>query len=672
MLKTSYLLFITILVGSRLYSQTLYQPANWPNADWVVYGSFNSSPKSFEADPRVTPNFAFDDRGEYSSEHDQIIAESPVIDLTDAFNAGETLLSLEVQYNYKDYSYISQYLTIEYWVESLSFWFIWDEVEGNINSNDNYCYREKFDLLMSGLDISSLSAEDLRNFKYRIVYSDPADDTYGWGFCFNSPVLKSNFPVDPPDCAINPNPADDASDIPNMILNVSWEPSNTGASPDFYQFYYGVNDEDNLSYVKSLKETSIDIIVTSYSTDYYFKVVPVNLAGTATDCPIWHFTSENPPPTPDNDICSGAIPIEVQPQDSNCSDPILMNNHSANNSSDISGIPEVTCTNQDTDSGDLWFSFKSPDSGKIKIVNKWTGDLWFQLGFAIYDDCSATNEIACGVLEDGHSGIYGDFVSDQTYYLRIFDSSTNPPWDAIKYFCIETYNPPLTPPENDECENAIELFEQFDKIDYIATTPYAATIDGATDSGIPITDCTNSVSIPIPNDDVWFKFVAETESLSITIDDDYSNDCTIELFSGDCDNLNSLACASASENPTIEATDLSIGSEYYVRVFSDLSVIPPEPDFKIAVWTSESNVNKINSTFKNFSLYPNPTTHFLYIEADEVINQIRIYNLQGQRIFSKTNNEMKINLDISNLKSGYYLIRLDSKNKEAIYPLLIK
>ena len=666
------LLYFLFGVTTIIYGQTVNDEANWPNSNWTITGTYDSNPNAFVADPRTSSNFSFNDRGAPYGQTNTIAAESPVIDLTAAHANGETLLSLDVMYSYRDYSYLGQSLTVEYWDEAMSMWLPWHAVLGNIDLSGYYCYQPKSKLLMSGLNISNFSATTLANFKYRIVYGDPTDGSFGWGFCFDSPTLKSNVPVALPDCAINPYPADGATNVPAGPLYSTWEPATTGGTPTFYKVYFGLSSS-SLTYRGDFESTNLYSIISLYSHDYYTKIIPVNLAGEAANCPIWHFTSEDVPPVPANDVCSGAIPINVQSQGSNCASPIIMNNYSANNSSVSSGVPAASCCNQENNSGDLWYSFTAPASGYIKITNMWTGDTWFSLGYVIYDDCAATNEVLCNNLDSSENEIHSGLTPGNTYYIRLFDSGPPSSFQATKRFCIEAYTPPASPPVNDECVNAINLDTQYDMVAFIATTPVQGTIDGATDSGVPGSTCIEG-SNPIPNDDVWYQFTAEVSDLHITIDDAYQTNCTVELFSGTCGDLQQISCSSGGNNPTIDATNLNIGDTYYVRVFSDENIIPSEPVFGISVWTESANPNVsiANSQISGFKMYPNPVSDFLILKADNNIDKIEINDLLGNRLMKYSPNINYYQIKTKKLSSGMYFVKVQSGIQKNVYRLIKK
>jgi hypothetical protein len=64
-----------------------------------------------------------------------------------------------------------------------------------------------------------------------------------------------------------------------------------------------------------------------------------------------------------------------------------------------------------------------------------------------------------------------------------------------------------------------------------------------------------------------------------------------------------------------------------------------------------------------FTLYPNPVSGILNINTDEVINDCRIYNLQGQLIYSTRANVKEISTE--NFASGVYIIRITTEKGTA-------
>jgi hypothetical protein len=64
-----------------------------------------------------------------------------------------------------------------------------------------------------------------------------------------------------------------------------------------------------------------------------------------------------------------------------------------------------------------------------------------------------------------------------------------------------------------------------------------------------------------------------------------------------------------------------------------------------------------NNSF-NVSVYPNPVQDILYITTDANIDQVEIYNIQGQLI--KTGNPKARKISTMDLSSGLYLLRIAS------------
>ena len=81
--------------------------------------------------------------------------------------------------------------------------------------------------------------------------------------------------------------------------------------------------------------------------------------------------------------------------------------------------------------------------------------------------------------------------------------------------------------------------------------------------------------------DVWFQFIAQATSQTVTISSLQSNftNPEIQLFSGTCGSLNSIVCGTT----TMTGTGLTIGNTYYIRVSNIGSSISANDRFNICV-----------------------------------------------------------------------------------------
>ena len=223
MKKITFLLTLLLLVSYTGMTQVLNQPANWPNTNWSITGdSYILDSDVFEADPRTSGSFAYDDDDATSGHDDDIAAESPVIDLTAAHAAGETWLAVNSDYVFNN---IGELLRIQYWDADASDWMDWgNSLSGTPNApNDNFCSGPSVGFLSSSLNISGFTANQLSGFRYRVSYDD--NNVWGWGFCFDSPTITSQIP---PAC---PNIVNlSATNVSTDSANIYWTPGDTETS----------------------------------------------------------------------------------------------------------------------------------------------------------------------------------------------------------------------------------------------------------------------------------------------------------------------------------------------------------------------------------------------------------------------------------------------------------
>ncbi|MFC0603490.1 FG-GAP-like repeat-containing protein [Winogradskyella pulchriflava] len=173
-------------------AQVLNQPANWPNEDWELDGSFDAT--YLYEDPTVaggSSSFYFDDDDAGSTSDNTIGVRSPIIDVTAAFNAGETELVVTFQYVYRTFQ--TEVLNLQYYDADSDVWVNWgNALAENSNLSTNFCNGTSSTYTSELLETASFTANQLQNFRYRIFYDD--DESYGYGFCIDSPTISSYVP----------------------------------------------------------------------------------------------------------------------------------------------------------------------------------------------------------------------------------------------------------------------------------------------------------------------------------------------------------------------------------------------------------------------------------------------------------------------------------------------
>jgi hypothetical protein len=66
-------------------------------------------------------------------------------------------------------------------------------------------------------------------------------------------------------------------------------------------------------------------------------------------------------------------------------------------------------------------------------------------------------------------------------------------------------------------------------------------------------------------------------------------------------------------------------------------------------------------------IYPNPASDILYISSDRVINQVSVYNILGSEVLSYYSGNNSMALDVAELQSGNYILRMEMANGNKMY-----
>ena len=127
-----------------------------------------------------------------------------------------------------------------------------------------------------------------------------------------------------------------------------------------------------------------------------------------------------------------------------------------------------------------------------------------------------------------------------------------------------------------------------------------------------------------------------------------------------------------SGSPSVNLTGLAPGTTYdcYVRALCSTGqygayTLPTTFTTQGTLSTSVfDEPNKI-------TLYPNPASDFITIRLSNpssALTEIKLYNITGQEIYSKYHevNNNKINLNVSNLKTGLYFLKIKSNGQTSI------
>jgi len=107
---------------------------------------------------------------------------------------------------------------------------------------------------------------------------------------------------------------------------------------------------------------------------------------------------------------------------------------------------------------------------------------------------------------------------------------------------------------------------------------------------------------------------------------------------------------------TYDATDLVAGT--YNAFIRFLSNDPVTPSLDVPVELTVGGVGIDENAKTNVMIFPNPAQDYIMIQSNNIINSVQITDFSGKVLYSGTGTK----LDIRNLSSGIYFIRVSSDN----------
>ncbi|MBK8948717.1 MAG: T9SS type A sorting domain-containing protein [Flavobacteriales bacterium] len=288
-------------------------------------------------------------------------------------------------------------------------------------------------------------------------------------------------------------------------------------------------------------------------------------------------------PTTDLTICVFGTP--PPPSNDQCANVVAQNLTIGGTLTFTGSTAGATVTNDAVVGGDyddatpkVWHRFTTSTCANVTLDYCGTTPLFDQIYIALATSCPADAGIL-GTFDfttcvDGNGTVVFAQLPAGSYYVPVgqFGAGSTGPY-TIELNATAC----AAPPANNECSGAQQLAVN------TTCTPVTGDVAGATQSIAAITCATFTGDA---NDDVWYSFVATAASLTIEVDGSTGFDAVVDLRSGACTGTN-LACADATVADgveTIQATGLSVGQTYYVRVYDYAAGFPATTTFTICVY----------------------------------------------------------------------------------------
>lgn len=361
-------------------------------------------------------------------------------------------------------------------------------------------------------------------------------------------------------------------------------------------------------------------------------------------------TCETPPTPPANDECDGAVALTVN-SDASCA---VVTSGTVNGAT-ASAVDTAGCAGSEDD--DVWYSFVATDTIQAVSLNNVAGSDT-DLNFSVWSGDCGTLALVAGSCTDAAASTITGLTAGETYFIRVFTASATPLQNTTFDICVGT---PPPPPANDDCSNAIELTAGGE----FTTSPLVGTtVSATTTAGLPAFACqVNRVN------DVWYTvMVPASGTLTVETAADAGTlmtDSVLSVFTGTCGSLTEIGCDddSGTDNfSKVVLTGLTPGEMLYIGIWRYSLGIGVDGAFQVSAYDASLLSNDTFDT-ADFRAYPNPVKNVLNLSYSKNISTVAVYNLLGQEVMTRSSNSNLSQIDMSNLLSGTYLVKVTIDNQ---------
>ena len=227
------------------------------------------------------------------------------------------------------------------------------------------------------------------------------------------------------------------------------------------------------------------------------------------------------------------------------------------------------------------------------------------------------------------------------------------------------HNKTTLAPVNDELPGAIDIQNG----NVIGNYPVNGTNINATVTVVPVSGC------DMLRKDTWFSvLIPPSGNLTIETSQADSNsiyDTVMSVYSGSLSSLTLIDCNDDLDGLSgfsrVTVSGRSEGEKLYVSVwrFADATF----GDFKVSAFDA-SILNTATNAIEPFSIFPNPVASILNFSGIVDETEVTLYNVLGQKTKSFKITAAQPVINISDLETGTYYLKLSSENATAMLKLM--
>lgn len=208
---------------------------------------------------------------------------------------------------------------------------------------------------------------------------------------------------------------------------------------------------------------------------------------------------------------------------------------------------------------------------------------------------------------------------------------------------------------------------------------------------VSITDATNLVAFD-PSNYPNLEFYGCAECITTNVD--FSNNLAltgVNLSDTDIQYLDlslqtGLTSIYVANCSSLEAMDISNGNNSNMGQYNYISSSTPNLTcvavdnvaYAYNTWSERDTANVFTTTCSvlnvdsfsvdRFGLYPNPASSIINIETNTIVNNVEVYNTLGKKVLSSKQKA----IDVSELQTGMYLLKIQTENNQQITKRFIK
>ncbi len=321
---------------------------------------------------------------------------------------------------------------------------------------------------------------------------------------------------------------------------------------------------------------------------------------------------------------------------------------------------DATGGNCSVSTAGVWYKFTARTSGNVSALIASTPSVPYVIFFSAPNENVTNGSELTFINQPSNDCSLGaessiDVTAGTTYYIYMKN--------GLAADILININEALVP-SNDFIENAINLNGLEEYFDPGIIFAAASTTNDGGQAGCD-TD---------PAQAVWYKFTAAVDGQVVAGIGVPQNTGGVIFYTAPDENVTAANELTWVDHPSnicgpnnLSSIDAIAGTTYYL--FAALVTGPGNQKADVSINLS-GILSSGDNTFQDFTYFPNPVTNELNLSAKTIIDDIFIFNLVGQKVFSQKIKATKKSIDLSHLQTGMYVMKVNAEGSSATYKII--